>query len=72
MVSPALAGLVYGLFLSVSFLAHVLKNILSIAEPPLWVPLASGLLVATGWYSWGYTRRAVSGRYVRLHVEVRR
>ena len=44
-------------FASVSFLEHMLKNILSIAEPPLWVPLACGLLVATGWYRWGYTRR---------------
>ena len=33
------------------------KDILSIAEPPLWVPLVGGLLVATGWYRWGYMRR---------------
>ena len=39
------------------FLEHMLKDILSIAEPPLWVPLVGGLLVATGWYRWGYTRR---------------
>ena len=39
------------------FLEHVLKNILSIAESPLWVSLAGGLLVAIGWYRWGYTRR---------------
>ena len=44
-------------FISVSFLEHMLKNILSIAEPPVWVLLACGLLVATGWYRWGYTRR---------------
>ena len=35
----------------------VKKDILSTAEPPLWVPLVGGLLVATGWYRWGYTRR---------------
>ena len=39
-------------FVSGSFLEHVLKDILSIAEPPLWVSL-----VATDWYRWGYTRR---------------
>lgn len=44
-------------FLSGSFLEHVLKDILSIAEPPFWVLLVGGLLVATGWYRWGYTRR---------------
>lgn len=44
-------------FISGSFLEHVLKDILSIAEPPFWFPLAGGLLVATGWYRWGYTRR---------------
>ena len=43
--------------ISVSFLGHVLEDILSIAEPQPWAPLAGGLLVATGWYRWGYTRR---------------
>ena len=37
-------------FVSAFFLEHMLKDILSIAEPPFWVPLAGGLLVATGWY----------------------
>ena len=44
-------------FASALFLEHMLKNILSIAEPPFWVLLAGSLLVAIGWYRWGYTRR---------------
>ena len=44
-------------FVSALFLEHMLKDMLSIDEPPFWVPLAGGLLAATGWYRWGYTRR---------------
>ena len=44
-------------FVSALFLGHMLEDILSIAEPLPWVPLVGGLLVATGWYRWGYTRR---------------
>ena len=45
------------LFVLKSFLEHMLKDILSIAEPPFWIPMAGGLPVATGWHSRGYTRR---------------